>query len=553
MSHEHFGTGKTNDFDGFQRGQNEPEDFDLGGRGPGWSNFDPNQGSRGEFSQASWNGDWNQGGRPEYGSHRGFRHGDQFGDEQGEAKSWKINSSMDTSAVFQTASNVARALQAGDVRAARHYADEVDPRCIRAAKMQLFGEMRDAGPDDQQALLQQGRDLRTLQRASFAFDLMRNGEERDGQFLLHHLMHSGKLGHRDPDMQPQDADMQSLDGEPNDSSLQPEPTTQNAYDYANTGNLDQIDPNQIDPNQLVDRTNYGTTANNADVVRTDSNDVVNPQGMYDGSPDPQVTTDGSQDQSVVTDGTQNQPVVTDGTQKQSVVTDGDQPVTTTDANVGDQNNTATSPLRTLMALAQQLSSGQQTLTPDVKAAFESAIQQADAGESPILAALRAQFDQQSQKLQAAIPDTAVSSMQTLDQQANQQIASITDPTQQSQAKALYSMLDSATSAEDKAAIRQQLLALVPGLDSILTQRDQVTAPFDQQIFALNSLGQQISGEQNQAAATRMIYAQVLASSGDTAGASAQLDAAIAKNTDANMTDYLQQATQSLARPATAAS
>ena len=240
MSHEHFGIGKSNEFGSFQQGSNEPENFDMRGPRAGWSNaYDPNQGSRGE----SFNQDMQ--GRHEYGAHRGFRHGDQFADEQGGmAKAWKMQPGMNTAEVFQTASAVSQALQDGDIHAARKFASEVDPRSIRAAKMQLYGEMHDAAPGDQQALLQQGRDLRTLQRASLAFDLMRNGEEREGKFLLQHLMHSGKHGHREGRMQAQDPNAQTLDGDPDYSTFQQNPATQSAFDNVNAGNMDQIDPNQ---------------------------------------------------------------------------------------------------------------------------------------------------------------------------------------------------------------------------------------------------------------------------------------------------------------------
>jgi hypothetical protein len=48
--------------------------------------------------------------------------------------------------------------------------------------------MADASPEKRQNLLRLAGDLKMLQRASFAFELIANGNDREGMFLLHQLL-----------------------------------------------------------------------------------------------------------------------------------------------------------------------------------------------------------------------------------------------------------------------------------------------------------------------------------------------------------------------------
>jgi hypothetical protein len=95
---------------------------------------------------------------------------------------------LDTDSVMIAATGVAQALQAGDLDAASQLALQVDPRSIREAKFELFGVLADASPEERQNLLRLAADLKMLQRASFAFELIANGDEREGMFLLRQLL-----------------------------------------------------------------------------------------------------------------------------------------------------------------------------------------------------------------------------------------------------------------------------------------------------------------------------------------------------------------------------
>ncbi len=95
---------------------------------------------------------------------------------------------VDTDSVMIAATGVAQALQTGDLDAASKLALQIDPRSIREAKFELFGVMADASPEKRQNLLRLAGDLKMLQRASFAFELIANGNDREGMFLLHQLL-----------------------------------------------------------------------------------------------------------------------------------------------------------------------------------------------------------------------------------------------------------------------------------------------------------------------------------------------------------------------------
>ncbi|MFN8657593.1 MAG: hypothetical protein U0105_14720 [Candidatus Obscuribacterales bacterium] len=259
---------------------------------------------------------------------------------------------------------------------------------------------------------------------------------------------------------------------------------------------------------------------------------------YDYSGDPTLNTGG--DPSATNNGT-----VGDGTYNPTYEGDagtGDG-TTVTDATTSD-TSTATSPFQAVVALGQQVREAGQ-MTPELKQQFEAAIQQADSGQSPRLAGLQAEFSQKDQELNAALTQDVVTQISDINNQLMTGISQLPDQNQQAQGQALLSMLDSAVSAEDKAQIRGQLLQLLPNAGSLLDQRDQVTAPFQDKLFAISSLGQEIAAEQNQAVYTRVIYAQALAASGDATSASGIIDEALSKNTDQTMVGYLQQVKQSL--------
>jgi hypothetical protein len=267
---------------------------------------------------------------------------------------------------------------------------------------------------------------------------------------------------------------------------------------------------------------------------------------YDYSGDPTLNTGG--DPTLNTGGdpsATNNGTVGDGTYNPTYESDagtGDG-TTVTDATTSD-TSTATSPFQAVVALGQQVRQAGQ-MTPELKQQFEAAIQQADSGQSPRLAGLQAEFSQKDQELNAALTQDVVTQISDINNQLMTGISQLPDQNQQAQGQALLSMLDSAVSAEDKAQIRGQLLQLLPNAGSLLDQRDQVTAPFQDKLFAISSLGQEIAAEQNQAVYTRVIYAQALAASGDTTSASGIIDEALSKNTDQTMVGYLQQVKQSL--------
>lgn len=432
----------------------------------------------------------------------------------------------DFDTVMSTATNVTKALQAGDLNAASEYASLVDPLSIRSAKMDLFDRMREAPPEQRSALMQQGRALNNLQRASFAFELINAGDDREGIFLLQQLMEpraetqtaAGEQVVTDQGALPGEIDPSASTGQtdPDGSEMPAGEATSENYPYGTS-----VIPSDGSTAEVPGGTTEVApgTEGGADPYSFDGGDgvLIAPEGTVspEGTASPEGTVSG--EGAVIGDGT-----------------------TSPEQQTGTQ---ATSPLRVVMDLSRQLTSA--GLTPEMKQQFEAAIQQADSGQSPVLTQLKTEFDAQSQALTAAITPDISAKLQELNTQLGQQMSTMT-PEQQSQVTALFAMLDAATSAEDKTQVRQSLLELAPGMTPILDQRDQITAPFEQQLFAVNALGQELNAEQNQAAVTRMIYAQTLVAAGDRAGAAAMIDQAIARNADPTLQPYLDQAKQTLA-------
>lgn len=517
--------------------------------------------------------------------------------------------STDTAAVMKAASAVSQALQTGDLDAASQAAANIDPRSIRMAKMDLFGAMREARPEERMDLMRQGRELSTLQRASFAFELINRGEDREGILLLHQMLGRGGHGPRggqrpeivpasyeegdDPGALPADANPNAtvtdtgVTADPNATvtdtgvTADPNATVTDTGTGQATANPDANTAYRVDAQgHLVDTQNQPVTDSSGKALSVDDHGfIVDGQGAmvtdgagnhfaldlagkpikidaqgnrlpadgqpttdatdaYDYSGDPTLNTGG--DPSATNNGT-----VGDGTYNPTYEGDagtGDG-TTVTDATTSD-TSTATSPFQAVVALGQQVRQAGQ-MTPELKQQFEAAIQQADSGQSPRLAGLQAEFSQKDQELNAALTQDVVTQISDINNQLMTGISQLPDQNQQAQGQALLSMLDSAVSAEDKAQIRGQLLQLLPNAGSLLDQRDQVTAPFQDKLFAISSLGQEIAAEQNQAVYTRVIYAQALAASGDATSASGIIDEALSKNTDQTMVGYLQQVKQSL--------
>jgi hypothetical protein len=510
---------------------------------------------------------------------------------------------------MKAASAVSQALQAGDLDAASQAAANIDPRSIRMAKMDLFGAMREARPEERMDLMRQGRELSTLQRASFAFELINRGEDREGIFLLHQMLGRGGHGPRggqrpeivpanyeegdDPGALPADANPNAtvtdtgVTADPNATvtdtgvTADPNATVTDTSTGQATANPDANTAYRVDAQgHLVDTQNQLVTDSSGNALSVDDHGfIVDGQGAMvtdgagnhfaldlagkpikidaqgnrlpaDGQPATDATDgyDYSGDPTLNTGGdptaTNNGPVG-DGTYNPTYESDADtgDGTTVTDATTSD-TSTATSPFQAVVALGQQVRQTGQ-MTPELKQQFEAAIQQADSGQSPRLAGLQAEFSQKDQELNSALTQDVVTQISDINNQLMTGISQLPDQNQQAQGQALLSMLDSAVSAEDKAQIRGQLLQLLPNAGSLLDQRDQVTAPFQDKLFAISSLGQEIAAEQNQAVYTRVIYAQALASSGDTTTAGGIIDEALSKNTDQTMVGYLQQVKQSL--------
>lgn len=222
-----------------------------------------------------------------------------------------------------------------------------------------------------------------------------------------------------------------------------------------------------------------------------------------------------------------------------------------------QQNQRVSPLdaqnRSPVEAVQQMFStvtGPGTMSPEVKQGFQQAIAAADAGQSPRMQALMQAEAQAAQTLRPLADQALVQKVTAQDQAAQTLIQQMT-PDKQQAAFQLYNALDKASTPQERQQIQQQLVALNPGLQQILQNRDQIMGA--QNIQALMNFMQienALQAEKNQQAITRFTYGMALAKNGDNEEAKKYIGDAIKLNnsTDPELKAFWQRTAASMGVP-----
>ncbi|MBS1955609.1 MAG: hypothetical protein JST89_15610 [Cyanobacteria bacterium SZAS-4] len=270
------------------------------------------------------------------------------------------------------------------------------------------------------------------------------------------------------------------------------------------------------------------------------------QQGYDQQQQQQVPYDQRQQQQVPYDQRQQQQQPGD-TQRQQVP-QGDQT---------QQQNQRVSPLdaqnRSPVEAVQQMFgtvTGPGTMSPEVKQGFQQAIAAADAGQSPRMQALM-QAEAQAAQAVRPLADQALVQKVTAQDQAAQTLIQQMTPDKQQAAFQLYNALDKSSTPAERQQIQQQLVALNPGLQQILQNRDQIMGA--QNIQALMNFMQvenALQAEKNQQAITRFTYGMALAKNGDNEEAKKYIGDAIKLNnsTDPELKAFWQRTAASMGVP-----
>lgn len=194
--------------------------------------------------------------------------------------------------------------------------------------------------------------------------------------------------------------------------------------------------------------------------------------------------------------------------------------------------------------------GPHTMTPEVKQAFQQAIANADAGQSPKLQALLQAEAQAANAVRPLADANLVKAVTAQDQNAQKMIQQMPADKQQA-AFQLYNSMDKATTPQERQQIQQQLVALNPGLQQVLQQRDQIMGAQNiQNLMQFMQVENALQAEKNQQAITRFTYGMALAKNGDTAEAKPYIADAVRMNnsTDPELKAYWQRTAASMGIP-----
>ncbi|MFN8553815.1 MAG: hypothetical protein U0103_20265 [Candidatus Obscuribacterales bacterium] len=226
-------------------------------------------------------------------------------------------------------------------------------------------------------------------------------------------------------------------------------------------------------------------------------------------------------------------------------------------DVQQQQQTRLSPLdaqgRTPVEVVQQAFgtvTGPRTMTPEVKQAFQQAIANADAGQSPKMQALLQAEAQAANAVRPLADANLVKAVTAQDQAAEQLIKQMPAEKQQAVFQ-LYNSMDKASSPQERQQIQQQLVALNPGLQQILGQRDQAMGAQNiQNLMQFMQVENALQAEKNQQAITRFTYGMALAKNGDTEEAKKYVADAVKMNnsTDPELRAYWQRTAAQMGIP-----
>ncbi|CAN5157602.1 hypothetical protein BH10CYA1_BH10CYA1_31210 [soil metagenome] len=258
--------------------------------------------------------------------------------------------------------------------------------------------------------------------------------------------------------------------------------------------------------------------------------------------------DQTQQQQQPIDQRQQQQQTRPGDTQQQQVPQGDQ---------SQQQQQRVSPLdaqgRTPVESVQQMFStvtGPRTMTPEVKQGFQQAIAAADAGQSPKMQSL---LQAEAQAAQAVRPlaDQALVQKVTAQDQAAQTLIKQMTPEKQQAAFQLYNAMDKASTPQERQQIQQQLVALNPGLQQILQNRDQIMGAQNiQALMNYMTVENAVQAEKNQQAITRFTYGMALAKNGDSEEAKKYIGDAVKLNnsTDPELKAFWQRTAASMGVP-----
>ncbi|MBI2812414.1 MAG: hypothetical protein HYX67_16535, partial [Candidatus Melainabacteria bacterium] len=194
--------------------------------------------------------------------------------------------------------------------------------------------------------------------------------------------------------------------------------------------------------------------------------------------------------------------------------------------------------------------GPRTMTPEVKQGFQQAIAAADAGQSPRMQQLM-QAEAQAAQAVRPLADQALVQKVTAQDQAAQTLIQQMTPDKQQAAFQLYNALDKASTPQERQQIQQQLVAINPGLQQILQNRDQIMGAQNiQALMNYMNVENALQAEKNQQAITRFTYGLALAKNGDTEEAKKYIGDAVKLNnsTDPELKAYWQRTAASMGVP-----
>lgn len=213
---------------------------------------------------------------------------------------------------------------------------------------------------------------------------------------------------------------------------------------------------------------------------------------------------------------------------------------------------AASPLKQLNELSKASVKPGQPISPEVKAQLEQLIALTDRGPSPAITSLQGQYAQAKAKLDQAMPAQTRSQVQGLDRAILQEIAKL-PPEQKEMATLVFTGYQRAPNREGMNQARDQLVKLVPGptVANALANRDNLISPIEEKFFAANQLEGELRAEKNAPAVGRMVYAVILAVSGDLESGQKWLNDAIAKNRDPEIAAMLKVTDQQFKKSAQA--
>lgn len=199
------------------------------------------------------------------------------------------------------------------------------------------------------------------------------------------------------------------------------------------------------------------------------------------------------------------------------------------------------PLKQLMALGKASIKPGEPLPAQVKTQIEQLIAQTDRGTSPAMTQLQAQYTEAKGRLDRAMSPQTKAQIQGLDQAILKEINAL-PPEQKEMASIVFSGYQRAATREGMNQARDQLVKLCPGptVANALGNRDNLISPVGEQYFAVNQIEGDLRAEKNAPALSRMVYAGMLASTGEFDNARRWLADATAKNRDQEVAILLRQ-------------